>query len=351
MLVFLFSSEVASLVKNVSGRYDVFMSKTATRKTVALLAYPGLEILDIAGPASTFAEASRQQNRLEYDLRYIGLTPHDPLESSCGLPLMTKSARTLPGYIDTLLVPGAESEPLNMALKDSRLIKLIGRLARKATRVTSVCTGAFLLGEAGLLDGRRVNTHWAGVSELKQRYPKAHVNTEGLFTKDGDLWTSAGVLSGVDMALAIVQEDLGFDVALNVARRLVVYLVRHGNQSQFSQPLDLQQRAGDERLKRLVSWLRDRTEETTTVEHMASYLSVSERSLHRLCQIRYGYSPGKLFREIRLEQARNLLQQSSQPLKAVAARCGFSSAESLTKAFQQRFGVTAGEYRRRFHPR
>jgi transcriptional regulator GlxA family with amidase domain len=226
-------------------------------------------------------------------------------------------------------------------------MKWLARAARRSTRIASVCSGAFLLCAIGLLDGRRATTHWSAVDLLAKAFPRAHVDREALFVEDGKVWTSAGVTTGIDLALALVSRDLGPDVALNVARELVLHFVRPGGQSQFSVPLSFQERAGAG-LARLIPWLESRLEKNTTVESMASAMCMSERSFYRRCVGAFAMGPGKLLAELRFDRARSLLANPRLPIRNVAVLSGFSDPTAFSKAFARRYGIAPSSYRRAF---
>lgn len=212
-----------------------------------------------------------------------------------------------------------------------------------------MCSGAFILGRLGLLDGHQVTTHWRGTDALRQLYPSASVDNDSLYGQDRQLWTSAGVLSGIDMMLAMVGQDLGSAIALRIARSLVVFLIRDGGQSQFSGPIDLQSKASRSDIVSLVGWLESRLEKTVTVEQMAERLSTSVRTLHRRCLDSLNLTPAQMLSELRLERAHNLLHQLNIPLKSIAAQCGFANAAALSKAFSHRYSIAPKRYRERFH--
>ncbi len=322
------------------------MSQSAKHIVVPL--FPGVELLDVAGPAEVFTVANFEMQREVYRVHFLCLEAKRSVRASSGLVLQGKAWRSMPKDIDTLLVPGAEKRHLYNALADPRLLSAIDRLQRRSTRRTSVCSGAFFLAQLGILDGRRVTTHWDGAGELTEWYPSVTVVQDSLYQQDGDIWTSAGVLSGVDMTLALVRQDLGAEIALRIARRLVVFLVRDGGQPQFSAPMELQSRASGLDLDELVSWLESQLPESVTVADMADHLAVSVRTLHRRCQEAFGMTPAKLFSELRLEHARSRLHAPHVPVKMIAHECGFSSQPALSKAFTQRFGVSPSRYRENF---
>ena len=321
-----------------------------TPKDVAFLLYEGVEILDLAGPAEVFAETARLTDAPGYGIDYYCANPSGRARSSAGLELLATPINQ-PITADTLVLPGAGLDDLQKAIADQRVMDWLQHSLERSNRIASVCTGAFLLGELGLLDGRRATTHWASLDELARRHPDALVEDATLWLRDGHVWTSAGILSGVALALAMVRADYGATVALEIARRLVVYLVRDGGQSQFSAPLDLHGRAGRSDLSKLIGWLQANLDQTVRVEDMADYMHSSVRSLHRRCRDVFDRTPSQLLTELRLEQARALLQGPSVPLGMVADQCGYGSASALTKAFTQRYGVSPKRFRERFrHP-
>ena len=323
------------------------MSKTA--KTIYLVLYEGVQLLDVAGPAEVFSQANVILPKPKYELKYISASAAGFVKSSAGLCLQTQPLpKTIPA-MDMILLPGAGMEALEAALGDSVLNRWLACAFNKAKTVASVCTGAFFLGSHGLLDNKRVTTHWMGAIELKRRYAKAQVEEDTLYIQDGALWTSAGVLSGVDMALAMVKQDLGSQQALLIARQLVVFLFRGGGQSQFSGSMELQTRAGKSDLLRLIHWLESHLAQSITVEAMAQKMHVSVRTLHRKCVEVLELTPAKLLSELRLEQGRSLLHQNDIAIKAIASECGFATSAAFSKAFSQRFGVAPQIYKQRFH--
>lgn len=328
------------------------MSQTATynhpTKVVYVPIYEGVQLLDVSGPAEVLSQANSVVEHLAYDIRYVCTNPNGVVTSSAGLRL---AGDPLPNNVSdahTLLIPGATESALLAALEDEALIRWLMTVAAHADRKASVCSGTFFLGRIGLLAGRNVTSHWAAIDQLQKQFPQAKVEQDALFVHDGDMWTSAGVLSGVDMALAIVTHDLGVEVALRIARDIVVFLVRNGGQSQFSAPIDLQIKAGHSDLLRLVAWLENRLANTVTVEQMAEFMTTSVRTLHRHCQSTFSMTPTQILSELRLERGRALLPQMSLPIKSIANSCGFSNAAAFTKAFSHRFGVAPTSYRQNF---
>jgi len=328
------------------------MSQTAkiiiSPKNVYFLLYEGVQLLDVAGPAEVLSQANMEVGRQVYNIRYIANANSGTVLSSAGLGLAVAALPPTAVPIDLLLVPGAVPAALQGASADKKFMSWLDAAANRAERTASVCTGAFLLGQLGLLDGHRVTTHWLGTEELRRDFPAAIVQDDSLYLQDRQLWTSAGVLSGIDMMLAMVSQDLDSTVALRIARSLVVFLIRDGGQSQFSGPIDLQSKANRSDIVSLIGWLESRLQHVTTVEQMAQRLSTSVRTLHRRCLDALDLTPAQVLSELRLERARNLLHQLNVPLKSIADQCGFANAAAFSKAFSQRFSIAPKRYRERF---
>jgi transcriptional regulator GlxA family with amidase domain len=227
------------------------------------------------------------------------------------------------------------------------LVERIRAIAGSARRITSVCSGAFLLAEAGLLDGRRVSTHWSRCTELADRYPGVQVEPDPIFTRDGNVVTSAGVTAGMDMALALVEDDLGRDAALTIARYLVLFLRRPGNQAQFSSHLSIQLADRDE-IRSLQQWIAGHPDADCTVEALADRAGMSPRHLARTFTEQVGTTPARYVEGVRVEIARRRLEESSDPVERVAASCGFGTTETMRRSFIRTVGVPPAEYRRRF---
>jgi transcriptional regulator GlxA family with amidase domain len=312
---------------------------------VTFALFEGFAATDAVGPADVFAAANALIGREQYRLRYVAAAPS--VRASNG---MRFAAHALPARprTGTLMLPGADEAPLRRALGDERLMRWIAAAAPRARRVCSVCSGAFLLAEAGLLEGRRATTHWRGLAMLAGWRDGITVDAAALFVEDGTVWSSAGVTAGIDMTLALVERDLGRGVAMAVAREMVLFLVRQGGQAQFSAPLDLQQRGAGSDLAALPAWLETRLARRVSVAAMAEAMGLSERTLHRRCLATFCTTPLGLLHALRLERARALLEDAAVPIKAVAAGAGLGDASALGRAFRQRFGVTPGDYRRRF---
>jgi transcriptional regulator GlxA family with amidase domain len=232
------------------------------------------------------------------------------------------------------------------AAADPALVAWVRRRATQARRVASVCTGAFLLAAAGVLDGRRAVTHWKDCARLAQRFPAVHVEADPIFICDGPVWTSAGVTAGIDLALALVEEDLGRPTALDVARHLVVFLKRPGGQAQFSAALALQ--AADDRFGALHHWINHHLEDELPLSVLADQAGMSERSFSRHYAAATGQTPARAIERLRVEAARRLLSQSPTSVKRIARRCGFGSEETMRRSFLRLLAVTPQDYRSRF---
>jgi transcriptional regulator GlxA family with amidase domain len=317
---------------------------------VVLVAYPEVESLDLVGPAEVFAGAQRfvdQAGRRDRGYRVtIASRGGGPIRTLSGLVLQADADLDgLTGPIDTVMVAGGDgTRPGNV---DPGLVEWIRRNVPHARRVASVCTGAFLLAEAGLLDGRRAVTHWASCAALARRYPRVRVEPDPIYVRDGNVATSAGVTAGMDLALAMVEEDLGREAALTIARWLVLFLRRPGNQSQFSAQLSAQL-ADREDLRDLQHWMADHPDADLSVEAMASRAAMSPRNFARSFHREVGVTPARYVERVRLEAARRRLEESDDPVERVAATCGFGTAESMRRTFIRALNVGPAEYRRRF---
>jgi len=325
------------------------MSQTAKSKKICFLLYDGVQILDVSGPAEVLSQANRVLGRLVYDIKYVGHSLQGSIMSSAGLQLTVDPLPSSSEIFHNIVVPGADIDDLKKIRADNVVMQWLDEAITKAKVKTSICSGAFLLGQLGYLDNHRATTHWMGTLSLQHEFPNAHVEQDILYTHDGSLWTSAGVLSGVDMMLAMVRFDLGATVALEIARSLVVFLFRDGGQSQFSGSIDLQAKASRGDVVNLVAWLETQLHQSVTVEQMADFLNVSVRTLHRRSLQALDMTPAQILSELRLERSRNLLHQLNIPLKTIAYECGFGTPEAYTKAFRLRFGVSPKRYRERFN--
>ena len=313
---------------------------------IVFAGFDGVEALDVTGPWEVFNTAGLIAGRRP---ELLLLTPGGQrVRTSAGLEI--GSDGDLAGYdgeVGTLVVPGGLG--VREAIRDAGVIGAVRRLAARAGRVAGVCTGAFLLGEAGLLDGRRATTHWASCERLAERYPQATVEPDPIFVRDGDVTTSAGVTAGMDLALALAEEDYGSGAALQAARMLVVYARRPGGQAQFSVQLE-QQMAQREPIRELQGWIADHLSEDLSVAALAGRVHLSERQFARVFRREVGASPGDYVERLRVERARSVLETGSGSLEEIARRCGFAGAELMRRAFQRRIGTSPSEYRNRFRP-
>jgi transcriptional regulator GlxA family with amidase domain len=256
-----------------------------------------------------------------------------------------RTTKELRGPIDTLIVAGGFG--VYDAVEDGGLIRWIRSAAKRSRRVTSVCSGSFLLARAGLLEGKRATTHWSSCAELARRHPEVEVDPNPIFVHDGDVWTSAGVTSGMDLALALVEDDLGREVALEVARWLVLFLQRPGGQAQFSSHLQ-SQLAERMPLRELQGWIADNLDGDLRVEALAERAAMSPRNFARAFRREVGMTPAAYVTELRVESARQRLEGGSEPIENVAASCGFGTPETMRRAFARRMGVPPADYRARF---
>ena len=318
-----------------------------TPRDVTFVLFEGFTASDITGPADVFTAATQFGRQGGYRLHYVAPAARVVAKSGATF-LATPLAEAPPDRPGTLLIAGADREPLRGALGDPRLMGWIAAAAGTASRVCAVCSGAFILAALGLLDGRRATTHWRALDDLARFRGEVRLDHRALFVEDGTFWTSAGVTAGTDMALAMVERDLGHGVAMATARELVLFLVRGGGQPQFSAPLALQTRAAATDLRDLPAWIEERLDGPCAIDAMAAAMGMGERTLHRRCQALFGCTPMQLVHRLRLERARSLLEDPAQPIKAVASRCGFAGPELLGRHFRAAFGVPPGAYRQRF---
>jgi transcriptional regulator GlxA family with amidase domain len=304
--------------------------------------------MDFGGPVSVLHCASNQMAAMgapnpAYDLVLLSMNG-GPVKTLEGVVVQTVAAAQIAvGEFDTLIISGGL---VDEASCDPLLVEWVRRNHSKVSRVTSVCSGAFILAATGLLDGRGATTHWEECDHLQRSFPKIKVQPDSIYVRDGKFWTAAGVTSGIDMALALVEEDFGRDLALIVARRLVVFLKRPGGQSQFSVPLQSQGVEGP--LGSLLSWIVDHPCEDLRTEALASRMNMSLRTFYRTFESATGVPPAEWVEKARLEIARRLLEQSSEHIDQVAYRSGFCSTETMRKVFARRLGVTPSAYRLSF---
>ncbi|EFI51703.1 GlxA family transcriptional regulator [Afipia sp. 1NLS2] len=316
-------------------------------RRIEILAFPGVQLLDVAGPLQVFATANviatKSGGAAPYDLQVVapkGAT----VTTSAGLGLVTAPLPRARSTLDTLLVAGGAG--VRKASTDKALVKWVQGRAAQARRVASVCTGAFLLGAAGLLDGKRAVTHWTECKELARRFPAIHVEPDPIFVQDGAVWSSAGITAGIDLALALVEQDIGREMALAVARHLVMFLKRPGGQAQFSVALSLQ--SAEDRFGTLHHWMSHHVGGDLSLPVLAQQAGMSERSFSRRYVEATGQTPARAVERLRVEAARRLLSDTRLPVKRIAARCGFGSEETMRRSFVRTLAATPQDYRARF---
>jgi transcriptional regulator GlxA family with amidase domain len=322
---------------------DTLVAPQRTRRIV-LVAFPDVQLLDVSGPSEVFSLADRAAPGA-YAIELVSLGG-EPVRASSGLTLLAHSSTVAcRGAIDTLVVAGGLGA--RDAARDERLVAWIRLAARRSRRVSAVCTGAFLLARAGLLDGRRATTHWAACDALQRNYPSIDVQPDPIFVRDGNVYTSAGVTAGIDLSLSLVEEDLGRRAALDIARALVLFVRRPGGQAQFSAGL-AGQAAERPSLRDLQDWIADNLDQDLSVTALAVRSFMSPRNFARVFGREVGLTPAAYVESVRIERARVLLETTALALEEVAARCGFGTPETLRRSFARRLRVSPSEYRSRF---
>lgn len=319
------------------------------RQTVWVLGYENANLLDMSGPFQVFSAAEHLAAEFGIeDLYRVELVAKakGPLPSDQGLTLQaTKDFTSDLSEMDSLIVCGGAGR--RKALRDPDILAWLKRAIEAADRVGSVCTGAYLLAEIGALEGRITTTHWRWAEDLQQRYPDITLEPDAIFMRHGKFWSSAGVSAGMDMALAMVELDHGPELALAVAREMVLFLKRPGGQSQFSTPLPPQTSSGG-RIREIQRWIAENVTEDLSVDSLAARAGMSPRNFARAFARDSGETPARFVESVRLEAARRRLEQSGEPVEQVAAGAGFSSAEIMRRAFLRNLGVSPNHYRTRF---
>lgn len=331
----------------------VTASGPRTRRVV-MAAFPGAETIDVVGPLEVFSVASRilayrgehaEPGPPAYTIEIVSEVP-GPLRMESGLQLFAaRTLRGLRGPVHTLMVPGGAG--VSAAIASPLFLPWLKRQAAAATRVASVCTGARLLGAAGLLDGRRATTHWRFCDLLARENPDVRVEPDAIFVRDGNVWTSAGITAGMDLALAMVEEDHGRRVALAAARMLVIFLKRPGGQSQFSAQLAAQV-AEREPLRDLQAWIVENPGEDLRIEALASRVAMSPRNFARAFTRETDMTPARFVEQARLGAARRRLEDTTAGVNTIAAECGFGTAETMRRAFLRALATSPSAYRTRF---
>jgi transcriptional regulator GlxA family with amidase domain len=317
---------------------------------IVLLAVPPVRELDLVGPLEVFSAANEcaPGPRKPYRVDIVtAARPWETIRGQCRLGIVPQSHYSgIRGKVDTLLIPGGSGPMRNVPVE---VIRWVRSMAPKVRRLGSICTGAYLLAEAGLLNGKRAATHWKYAAQLGERYPRVQVDPSPIFIRDGRTYTSAGVTAGMDLALAMVEEDCGSSVALAAARDLVLFLRRPGGQAQFSEALRAQHEESSP-FSELQTWLIDRLRRPLSVEQMASHVAMSPRNFARVFVRETGVTPARFLEQVRVEDARRRLELSRESLTAVARRSGFGSAELMRRAFLRCIQTTPKAYRSRFQP-
>lgn len=313
-------------------------------KSIQFMTYPEVSLLDLAGPLDVFIAANHlaHPDPAPYSLSILALSPTTEIFSDFSLNAAVLLEETPAAH--TLIVPGGPG--IHKFCDHPQFFTHFVKHTEKVTRLVSVCTGIFALATAGVLNGRNVTTHWSAYDKLESDFPSVKVRRGPIFINDGDLWTSAGVTSGIDLALAIVEADLGHAAALEVARHLVVFLKRPGDQNQFSSSLTLQSKSSQ--FSDLHAWLNNNLSGDLSVSVLADFMSMSERTFARKYSEITGSTPSKMVEQLRLEAARHLLVTSSAPLKTVASKCGLGNESTFIRSFVKNYAVTPREYRERF---
>src|SRR5213595_2530887 len=321
-------------------------------RRIVFVAAPGTEIIDLVGPLQVFARAAEMFGKQNpgsppiYSVEVISASSQRSLVTNCGLRITAhKTFREVRGKIDTLLIAGGNAIEQNEVNADA--VRWLKKIAPRSRRVGSVCTGAMLLARAGLLDGRRATTHWNWCEVLIRRAPRTNVDPDPIFVRDENVYTSAGVTAGMDLALALVEEDHGSRLALQVARNLVLYLRRPGGQSQFSAALSLQL-TDRKPLRELESWVLDNLNKPLNVPVLAERVAMSPRNFARVFTKEMKTTPAKFVEHLRVETARRRLEESRNSLETIAGECGFGNVNSMRNVFQRTLKIAPGQYRRHF---
>jgi transcriptional regulator GlxA family with amidase domain len=309
-------------------------------RKVVITGPPPVQILDVTGPLEVFSNAPG------YDIQLANPGLERTLKTNRGVMLADATPiADVQGPIDTLVIaggPGAENGSY-----DPNFIAWIAKAGSHARRVASICTGAFLLAEAGLLNGKQAVTHWSFCDRLAREYPKVVVRPEPIYLRDGSIYTSAGITAGIDLSLALVEEDHGHETALKIARFLIMFLVRPGGQAQYSHMLS-RQAISSQPLRELQVWMLEHLREDLTIDPLAERIGMSARHFSRVCLRETGMNPGQFVDRMRVEAAQQIIDSSSRGLKEIAESCGFKSADAMRRTFLRVLGVTAAEYASRF---
>jgi transcriptional regulator GlxA family with amidase domain len=306
---------------------------------IGVLIFPNFQLLDASGPISTFEIAMRYAGAAPV-IRTLAVTP-GPVRSTSGVEMLARGLKPS-SVITTLIVAGGEG--VDAAATCEKTLAFVRAMARRGVRIASVCSGAFILAEAGLLDGRHATTHWQRTRQFVAAYPRVKLEADQIYTRDGNIWTSAGITAGIDLSLAMVAEDYGDEIAQRTAKQLVLYQRRSGGQSQFSSLLELKTPTG--RFAPLLAWAREHLDAPLTVEDMAEQAGMSSRHFTRAFIAETGTTPSKAVERLRIEVARQRVQSSSEAIERVAETTGFRDPERMRRAFIRAFGQPPQSLRR-----
>ncbi len=311
-------------------------------KKIGFICFDNFQSLDLVGPMEVFAQA-KHFNTPQYKLHILSENG-GTVRASSGLEIQTQRLKSI-NPLDTLIVIGGDG--VYTAIKSKRLIQYVTKQAAKARRVVSICSGTFMLAEAGLLNGKKATTHWKVCDKFRSHYPDIELEPDAIFVRDGNITTSAGVTAGMDLSLSLVEEDMNRDTAMSIARMLVIYYRRAGGQSQFSETLKTQTLA-DKKFADLCVFIQENLDSDLSVPALAERIAMSERNFSRCFTFEVGMSPGKYVEKVRLESAKEHLENTHKNLDEISLRCGFSSSEILRRLFKRRHGIAPSEYRKRF---
>ena len=320
------------------------------RKRILIVTNLGAHSLEYMGPMQVFQEANyllslSGRMDLGYDVEVATTKPGTAYELKGFRIVVDRPYHRIRGAVDTLMFQAVDEN--ESVLGDERFLAWVSRMSHRVRRIASVCVGTFILAKSGVLDGRRATTHWSACDDFRRRYPRVALEPDPIYVKDGHVYTSAGSLSGVDMTVALVEEDFGKELARKVAQGLVMYLKRPGNQAQFSVPLSTRF-AEDDRFRDLQGYVLDHPDQDLSVETLAEKVGMSPRNFARVFTRQVGMTPGRFVEQLRLERARQYLEDTERPVSEVAERCGYTTAEGMRLAFDRHLGVSPREYRRRF---
>jgi transcriptional regulator GlxA family with amidase domain len=314
--------------------------------TVGILLYDDVQPLDLAGPVDVFGAANASATPGTGYVVHTLSSCARAVRSENGLRLSPDLALEDAPHLDTLIVPGGSGARTTLS-RDPKVLAWLAKRAPRSRRVVGICTGVFVLAAAGLIDGKRVTTHWRFAAEFRERFPRVRLDTDPLYLRDGRFYSSGGLTAGIDLALALVAADRGAETALGVARELVMYMHRPGNQAQFSAPLDAQTR-GTRGLAPLVNWMLTHLRDDLSVARLAQRANMSERNFRRVFRETFEMTPANFVGRLRLERACTLLASGNSSISRIASTCGFTHADVFGRAFQARYGASPSEYRERF---